>query len=101
MDRLEDRNLRQCRQDQPRRVERADRGRARRPSDQGLIDRRLDPIYAASNAASAAFAMMTSSSILAPPAATASPATVIGKPPGTLVKSPMRTAMLNAFSSGA
>jgi hypothetical protein len=41
---------------------------------------------------------MTSCSILAPPAATApmtSPATAIGKPPGTLVKSPMRTAMLS------
>src|SRR6516164_5427735 len=70
----------------------------------GYGEKWLDSIYAASNAASAAFAMMTSSSILAPPAATApttSPATVIGKPPGTLVKSPMRTAMLNAFSSGA
>ncbi len=39
MDRRQDRDLRQCRQDQPRRVERADRGRARWPSDQGLIDR--------------------------------------------------------------
>ena len=28
-------------------------------------------------------------------------ATGIGKPPGTLVKSPMRTLMLSAFSSGA
>src|SRR5256886_1380567 len=55
-------------------------------------------------AASAAWPMMTSCSILPPPAATApttSPATVIGKPPGTLVKSPIRTAMLSAFSSGA
>jgi len=45
-----------------------------------------------------------SCSIEAPPAATAPitwPSTVIGKPPGTLVKSPMRTAMLSAFSSGA
>src|SRR5262249_37850492 len=44
-----------------------------------------------SSAASAAFATITSSSILAPPAATAPttwPATTIGKPPGTLVKSP-------------
>jgi hypothetical protein len=65
-----------------------------------------DPAYevATSSAAKAACATMTSCSILAPPAATAPmtwPATVIGKPPGTLVKSPMRTAMLSAFSSGA
>ncbi len=56
------------------------------------------------NAASAALATSTSCSILAPPAATApitSPLTSIGKPPGTLVKSPMRTAMDSAFSSGA
>ena len=55
-------------------------------------------------AANAACATITSCSILAPPAATApttSPLTVIGKPPGTLVKSPMRTAMLSAFSSDA
>ncbi len=39
MDRRQDRDLRQCRQDQPRRAQRADRGRARWPSDQGLIDR--------------------------------------------------------------
>src|SRR5271155_4385247 len=56
------------------------------------------------SAASAAFATSTSCSILAPPAATApmtSPSTSIGNPPGTLVKSPMRTVMLSAFSSGA
>src|SRR5262245_38930202 len=119
MDRLEDRDLRQCRQDQPRSVHRTYRGLARRPSDQGLMARygskiaaqlrscvspMLEATYSASNAASAACAMMTSCSILAPPAATAPttwPATMMGKPPGTLVKSPMRTAMLNAFSSGA
>ncbi len=56
------------------------------------------------SAARAACATMTSCSILAPPAATApmtSPPTVIGKPPFTLVKSPMRTAMLSASASGA
>src|SRR5262249_50250285 len=60
--------------------------------------------YGKPSAASAAFATITSSSILAPPAATAPitwPSTTIGKPPGTLVKSSMRTAMLSAFSSGA
>src|ERR1700688_4987638 len=60
--------------------------------------------YGRVSAASAAFATSTSCSIFAPPAATApmtSPPTSIGKPPGTLVKSPMRTDMLSAFSSGA
>jgi hypothetical protein len=39
----------------------------------------------------------------APPAALApmtSPSMLTGKPPGTLVKSPMRAVMLSAFSSG-
>ena len=61
-------------------------------------------VTAGVSAASAAFATSTSCSIFAPPAATApmtSPSTSIGKPPGTLVKSPMRTDMLSAFSSGA
>src|ERR1700688_2720790 len=56
------------------------------------------------SAASAAFATSTSCSIFAPPAATApmtSPPTSTGEPRGTLVKSPMRTVMLSAFSSGA
>src|SRR5689334_1624241 len=63
----------------------------------------LNPGYEPS-AASAAFATSTSCSILAPPAATApitSPPISIGKPPGTLVKSPMRTDIDSAFSSGA
>src|SRR5271163_321332 len=64
---------------------------------------RAEPGYRLS-AASAACATSTSCSILAPPAAMApmtSPATSIGNPPGTLVKSPMRTAIESAFSSGA
>src|SRR2546430_10509709 len=60
-------------------------GCQRRPSSRDPADPSLSP-----TAASAALAISTSCSIFAPPAATApmtSPATVIGKPPGTLVKS--------------
>ncbi len=82
---------------------RREMGRDRRGRHQ-LHEDGLQLIQAVVSAASAAFATSTSCSILAPPAATApmtSPPTTIGNPPGTLVKSPMRTAMLSAFSSGA
>ena len=82
---------------------RREMGRDRRGRHQ-LHQDGLQLVQALVSAASAAFATSTSCSILAPPAATApmtSPPTTIGNPPGTLVKSPMRTAMLSAFSSGA
>ena len=67
MDRCQNRDLRQRCQDQPRCLRGADRGRARRPPDQGVNP--PIPAYRAPRARPCA--TITSCSILAPPAATA------------------------------